>query len=91
MISGTYAVVPYGWRIGIVAAVPIAPREVRRLFRSRDLERSGGLLLFERGLQRDSVRLVGNDGTTLVYTVTDSFIVDENDPSALNLMGPYQL
>jgi LPXTG-site transpeptidase (sortase) family protein len=36
----------------------------------------------------DSVRLVGNDGTTLVYTVTDSFIVDENDPSALNLMAP---
>ena len=36
----------------------------------------------------DSVRLVGNDGTTLVYTVTDSFIVDENDPGALNVMAP---
>jgi sortase A len=36
----------------------------------------------------DSVRLVGDDGTTLVYTVTDSFMVDENDPGALNLMAP---
>ncbi len=35
----------------------------------------------------DSARLVGDDGTTLAYTVTYSFRVDEND-RARNMMAP---
>jgi LPXTG-site transpeptidase (sortase) family protein len=34
----------------------------------------------------DTIRLEGDDGTTLLYTVTDSFMVDENDPNATSVM-----
>ncbi len=39
-------------------------------------------------LQRgDTVRLVGEDGAELVYTVSETFLVDPNDPAALSVMG----
>lgn len=34
----------------------------------------------------DIVRLTGVDGTTLTYRVTDSFLVDPNDPASLEVM-----
>ncbi|MEO8458421.1 MAG: class F sortase [Chloroflexota bacterium] len=34
----------------------------------------------------DLVHIVYNDGTRLTYTVTDSFLVGENDPNALQVM-----
>lgn len=36
----------------------------------------------------DTIRLRGDDGAELLYTVSESFMVDPNDPSALALMGP---
>jgi LPXTG-site transpeptidase (sortase) family protein len=36
----------------------------------------------------DQVRLLGPNGSQLVYTVTDSYMVDPNDPSALSVMAP---
>jgi LPXTG-site transpeptidase (sortase) family protein len=36
----------------------------------------------------DTVRLRGEDGTELLYTVSDSFLVDPDDPNALAVMGP---
>lgn len=35
----------------------------------------------------DTIRLRGDDGTELVYTVSDSFMVDEDDPNALSVMA----
>ncbi|MDO8616317.1 MAG: class F sortase [Dehalococcoidia bacterium] len=35
----------------------------------------------------DQVVLRGEDGTELAYTVTDTFLVDPNDPSSLSVMG----
>lgn len=34
----------------------------------------------------DTVRLVGDDGTELTYTVSDSFLVDPDDPNSLDVM-----
>lgn len=34
----------------------------------------------------DHVRLIGDNGVELVYRVTDSFLVDPNDPAALSVM-----
>jgi sortase A len=40
-------------------------------------------------LQRgDTIRLTGDDGAELDYTVTDSFTVNENDPNAVSVMAP---
>jgi LPXTG-site transpeptidase (sortase) family protein len=40
-------------------------------------------------LQRgDTIRLTGDDGSELDYTVTDSFTVNENDPNAVSVMAP---
>lgn len=40
-------------------------------------------------LQRgDTIRLTGEDGAELDYTVTDSFTVNENDPNAVSVMAP---
>lgn len=36
----------------------------------------------------DTVRLIGEDGTELVYTVSETFLVDPNDPAELSVMGP---
>ena len=36
----------------------------------------------------DQIRLDGDDGTMLLYTVTDSFLVDQNDPSSVLVMRP---
>lgn len=32
------------------------------------------------------IRLAGDDGTTLLYTVTDSFLVDQDDPNSIQVM-----
>jgi LPXTG-site transpeptidase (sortase) family protein len=34
----------------------------------------------------DQIRIDGNDGTRLVYSVTDSFLVDQNDPNSIQVM-----
>lgn len=36
----------------------------------------------------DTIRLIGQDGTQLTYTVTDVYLVDPEDRSALSVMGP---
>lgn len=36
----------------------------------------------------DELRLIGDDGIELVYVVTDSFLVDPNDPATLSVMRP---
>ena len=36
----------------------------------------------------DTVRLRGDNGTELVYSVSDTFLVDPNDPSSLAVMSP---
>jgi LPXTG-site transpeptidase (sortase) family protein len=36
----------------------------------------------------DQVRLRGENGNELIYTVEQSFMVDPNDPAALGVMGP---
>jgi LPXTG-site transpeptidase (sortase) family protein len=36
----------------------------------------------------DSIILRGDDGTEIVYVVSDSFLVDPNDPNALSVMAP---
>jgi LPXTG-site transpeptidase (sortase) family protein len=38
----------------------------------------------------DTVRLIGENGSQLLYTVTESYLVDPNDPSALSVMSPTQ-
>jgi LPXTG-site transpeptidase (sortase) family protein len=43
-------------------------------------------------LQRgDTIRLTGDDGAELNYTVTDSFTVNENDPNAVSVMAPTKI
>ena len=44
-----------------------------------------GLDQLQRG---DTIRLTGDDGAELDYTVTDSFTVNENDPNAVSVMAP---
>ena len=39
-------------------------------------------------LRGDTIRLTGDDGAELDYTVTDSFTVNENDPNAVSVMAP---
>ncbi len=34
----------------------------------------------------DEVKLIGDDGVELVYTITESFLVDPNDPTTLSVM-----
>ena len=36
----------------------------------------------------DAVRLLGHDGTQLLYTVSESYLVDPDDPASLSVMGP---
>jgi LPXTG-site transpeptidase (sortase) family protein len=36
----------------------------------------------------DTVRLIGEDGTELLYTVRDTYLVDPIDPDALQVMAP---
>ena len=35
----------------------------------------------------DTITLRGNDGTELVYSVSDSFLVDPSDPESVQVMG----
>lgn len=36
----------------------------------------------------DQIRLEGDDGTTLLYTVTDAFLISPDDPNAVSVMRP---
>jgi len=36
----------------------------------------------------DSIILRGDDGTEIAYVISDSFVVDPNDPNALSVMAP---
>src|SRR5439155_27229532 len=36
----------------------------------------------------DSICLIADDGTEIGYIVSDSFVVDPNDPNALSVMAP---
>jgi LPXTG-site transpeptidase (sortase) family protein len=36
----------------------------------------------------DTVRLIGEDGTQLTYTISETYMVDPNDPASLSVMAP---